>query len=168
MEYTKTLSLNQKEENGRLMRLASYLSLGLAIILVILKFYAWIQSDSVSLLSSLLDSGLDIGASLVNLLAVRHALMPADREHRFGHGKAEPLAGLIQVTLILGSSLYLFYEVAHRILYPHPVQELDIGIYVLLFAILTTGALVTFQRYVVRKTGSIAISSDSAIMLVIL
>jgi len=162
MDNTEALPLSQRTENERLMRLASYLSLSLALILVGMKFYAWVQSNSVSLLSSLLDSGLDVGASFVNLLAIRHALMPADREHRFGHGKAEPLAGLIQVTLILGSAIYLFYEAIDHFLHPSEIKALDIGIVVLLIAIAATGILVVFQRYVVRKTGSVAISADSA------
>ncbi|MFV2003423.1 MAG: cation transporter, partial [Paracoccaceae bacterium] len=76
-------------------------------ILVAAKFGAWLVTDSISLLSTMVDSLLDAGASLINLLAVRRALEPADREHRFGHGKAEPLAGLSQAAFISGSALFL-------------------------------------------------------------
>lgn len=162
MANADSLSLDQKQKNGRLMRWASILSLSVAASLVALKAFAWAQSGSVSLLSSLLDSALDVGASFVNLLAVRHALTPADREHRFGHGKAEPLAGLVQVTLILGSSLYLVYEVIHHLMYPTAIAAIETGIFVLLISIAATGALLAFQRYVVKKTGSVAISADSA------
>ena len=78
------------------MRLATYASVSVAAVLIVAKFAAWLATDSVSLLSTLIDSLLDAGASLINLFAVRQALQPADREHRFGHGKAEPLAALGQ------------------------------------------------------------------------
>ena len=86
-------------EAGRLMRLATYASVGVASALIVAKFTSWVMTDSVSLLSTLIDSLLDVAASMVSLVAVRHALTPADREHRFGHGKAEPLAALGQSTL---------------------------------------------------------------------
>ena len=83
--------------DARLMRLASLASVGAAIVLIVVKFGAFLQTGSVSLLSTLFDSALDAGASIVNLIAIRQALVPPDAEHRFGHGKAEPLAGLAQV-----------------------------------------------------------------------
>ena len=79
---------------ARLMRLATYASVATATVLAILKLVAWVMTDSVSLLSTLIDSLLDVAASLVTLFAIRQALTPADNEHRFGHGKAEPLASL--------------------------------------------------------------------------
>ena len=82
------------------MRLASFASVGAALFLIVLKFGAFLETGSVSLLSSLFDSALDAAASVVNLIAIRQALVPADAEHRFGHGKAEPLAGLVQVAWI--------------------------------------------------------------------
>ena len=94
-------------EAARLMRWATYASLSLALFLIAVKFAAWLLTDSVSLLSTLIDSLLDAAASGINLLAVRHALTPPDREHRFGHGKAEPLAALGQSTFIAGSAIFI-------------------------------------------------------------
>src|SRR5216684_4290373 len=88
----------------RLRRLATYASVAVAALLIAVKFAAWLETGSVALLSSLVDSLLDITASLVNLVAVRHAMSPADREHRFGHGKAEPLAVLGQSSFTSGMS----------------------------------------------------------------
>ncbi|WP_300299602.1 cation diffusion facilitator family transporter, partial [Ferrovibrio sp.] len=102
----------------------------------------------------------DALASLVNLLAVRHALTPADDEHRFGHGKAEALAGLGQAALIAGSALFLVVESIDRLLAPQPVQQSLTGIAVMLLSIALTGALVLYQRYVVKQTGSLAVSAD--------
>jgi ferrous-iron efflux pump FieF len=121
---------------------------------------AWLATDSVSMLSTLLDSVLDAAASMVNLVAVRHALVPADREHRFGHGKAEPLAALGQSAFVAGSAVLLIVEVVRRLWRPHPIENGDIGIVVMLGSIVVTAGLVMFQRHVVRKTGSLAISAD--------
>jgi ferrous-iron efflux pump FieF len=146
---------------ARLMRNATYASMAVAVILITAKTAAWFLTDSVSVMSSLLDSLLDAAASLVNLLAVRQALTPADHEHRFGHGKAEPLAGLAQAAFIAGSAVLLALEAIHRFSSPQPVARGEIGIAVMLFAIVLTVALVTYQRHVIRLTGSVAIDADS-------
>lgn len=148
-------------ETARLMRLATYASVGVASILIVAKFAAWLATDSVSLLSTLIDSMLDALASLINLFAVRHALQPADKEHRFGHGKAEPLAGLAQAAFISGSALFLLLEAGERLVHPRGVSNTDIGLAVMVLSIALTLVLVGFQKYVVKKTGSVAISADS-------
>ena len=143
------------------MRAATYASVSVASVLILAKTGAWLFTESVSLLSSLVDSLLDVGASIVNLLAVRHALQPADREHRFGHGKAEPLAGLAQSAFIAGSGIFLLLESADRLINPMPVENGAIGIAVMILAMVLTLGLVLFQRYVVKKTNSVAIAADS-------
>jgi ferrous-iron efflux pump FieF len=148
-------------EAARLMRLATYASVGVASVLIVTKFVAWVMTDSVSLLSTLVDSLLDAAASVVNLIAVRHALQPADAEHRFGHGKAEPLAGLAQAAFIVGSAVFLLFEAGDRVVSPHMVVRAPVGYAVVVFSIVVTIALVLFQRYVVRKSGSVAIGADS-------
>jgi ferrous-iron efflux pump FieF len=147
--------------SARLMRLATYASVTVASILIFVKFGAWLATESVSLLSSLVDSVLDVGASIVNLIAVRHALQPADKEHRFGHGKAEALAGLAQAAFIAGSGAFLLLESVGRFIQPQEITNSDTGIIVMVIAIVMTLMLVGFQTYVVKKTGSIAISADS-------
>jgi ferrous-iron efflux pump FieF len=142
------------------MRLASLASVGAALLLIVLKFGAFLETGSVSLLSTLFDSALDAAASIVNLIAVRHALVPPDAEHRFGHGKAEPLASLVQVAFILGSSIVLLTEVVDHFVTPQQVTAPEVGIGVMVISLIVTGLLVLFQRHVVRSTGSIAIKSD--------
>ncbi|MBV9373599.1 MAG: cation diffusion facilitator family transporter [Alphaproteobacteria bacterium] len=144
----------------RLRRLATYASVAVAAVLIAAKFAAWLETGSVALLSSLVDSLLDAAASLVNLIAVRHAMTPADREHRFGHGKAEPLAVLGQSAFIIGSAMLLLAEAIRRLVSPAPVENAAAGVAVVVFSILMTIGLVSYQRYVVRRTGSIAISAD--------
>jgi ferrous-iron efflux pump FieF len=143
-----------------LMRRATRASIAVAVAMVTVKLGAWLLSDSVSLLSSLLDSLLDLAASLVNLVAVNQALTPADREHRFGHGKAEPLATLGQAAFIAGSALVLLIQALQHVLTPSPVSHVDIGIGVMVFAIVVTIVLVRYQNYVVRRTGSLVVSAD--------
>ncbi len=143
------------------MRLATYASVMTAVILIAVKLVAWLYTDSISLLSTLIDSVLDVFASLINLAAIRHALTPADKEHRFGHGKAEPLAAMGQAAFISGSALFLIFEAGHRLFDPEPLAHTTLGIWVMVFAIAATFALTRFQAYVVRKTGSMAIRADS-------
>lgn len=148
-------------EGGRLMRWATYASTGTAALLIALKLVAWGLTDSVALLSSLVDSLLDGMASLVMLLAVRQSLVPADREHRFGHGKVEPLAALAQASLITGSALFLVVEGVRRLFRPEPIEHGEIGLAVMVFSLFATFALTRFQGYVVARTGSVAIRSDA-------
>jgi ferrous-iron efflux pump FieF len=149
------------ESLQRLARLATYASVSVALMLVSIKTFAWFATDSVSVLSSLLDSLLDVLASFVTLFAVRKAQEPADRDHRFGHGKAEPLAALAQSAFIGGSAALLLFEAGHRFIHPTPVSRPDLGISILAFTIVVTLVLVAFQVWVVRRSGSIAISADS-------
>jgi ferrous-iron efflux pump FieF len=148
-------------DGGNLMRTAAIASVCVASILIVTKFAAWLMTDSISLLSTLIDSILDAAASLVNLLAIHHALQPADREHRFGHGKAEPLASLAQAAFICGSAAFLMVQAGERVAHPRTLANTDIGYYLMVFSIVLTVLLVAFQRYVVRKSGSIAIDADS-------
>ena len=143
-----------------LMRRATYASVVVASELILAKLFAWLATGSVSVLSSLLDSLLDIAASIVNLIAVRHAVTPADREHRFGHGKAEPLAGLGQSAFIAGSAAFLAVEALHRLFNPESVEHSTVGIVVMLVSIVVAVGLVRYQRSVVAQTGSLAIGAD--------
>jgi ferrous-iron efflux pump FieF len=147
--------------DARLVRVATYAAVLAATLMIAAKAGAWSITQSVSVLSSLVDSLLDVAASTVNLLAVRHALTPADREHRFGHGKAEPLAGLAQSAFIAGSAALLLLEAVRRLSFPQPVTNSTIGIVVIAFSMAVTLALVAFQRHVIKRTRSVAISADS-------
>ena len=144
----------------RLRVYATYASLAVAAVLIAAKLTVWISTGSVALLSSLVDSLVDAAASLVNFFAVRHATVPADREHRFGHGKAEPLAALGQSAFLVGSAVLLMFEAVRRLVSPAPVEAAGLGIAVMVFSIVLTIGLVTYQRHVVRRTGSLAIGAD--------
>ncbi|HEY4113662.1 MAG TPA: cation diffusion facilitator family transporter [Rhizomicrobium sp.] len=146
--------------HGTLMRRAAFASLGTSIGLVILKAGAYFLTGSVAMLASLADSALDLFSSTLNLVAIRSTLTPADEEHRFGHGKAEPLAGLAQGAFIAGSATFLIVQAVNRFIAPQEIGHETAGLIVMGISIAATLALVTYQRSVVRRTGSVAISAD--------
>jgi ferrous-iron efflux pump FieF len=144
-----------------LMRKAALASLAVSIFLVAIKLFAYIVSDSVSVLAALADSALDLFTSTLNIVAIRSALAPADAEHRFGHGKAEPLAGLGQGAFIAGSASFLIFQATSRLIYPQPVEAGAAALIVMLVSIAAGVGLVLYQRRVVAATGSIAIAADN-------
>jgi ferrous-iron efflux pump FieF len=153
--------VNILPQHARLMRLATFAALAAALTLALAKAIAWWLSGSVSLLAGLTDSLLDGAASLLNLLAVHYALRPADEDHRYGHGKAEALAGLGQALFIGASALLVGSHALDRLLHPEPIGAPGLGIAVMLLSLAVTIALLLFQNHVVRETGSTAIRADS-------
>jgi ferrous-iron efflux pump FieF len=149
------------DQTAALMRRASYASMAAALLLIAVKLVAYLLTDSVSLLSSLLDSVLDAAASGLTVLTVRQSLVPADREHRFGHGKVEALGGLAQSAFIAGSAIFLLVESGNRLVKSQPLENTGIGIGVMAFSIAVSFGLVAYQRTVIRRTGSVAIKADS-------
>ncbi len=148
-------------QRARLVTIASHASVATAAVLIVAKLWAYWQSDSVSVLASLVDSLMDGGASLINLIAVRYSLAPADAQHRFGHGKAESIAALIQAGFIAGSGLFLVTESLSRLLRPRALEDPALGVAVMGGAILLTLLLQAVQYHVVRRTGSQAIAADA-------
>ncbi|WP_373185012.1 cation diffusion facilitator family transporter [Halopseudomonas sp.] len=148
-------------ERERLLKLATYASVAVALGLIALKSGVWMLSGSVSILASLIDSLMDSAASIINLFAVRYALKPADREHRFGHGKAEALAGLAQAAFITGSALLVLLQGIERLLDPQPIAATWLGIGVMILSIIATLGLLAVQRHVITRTGSTAITADA-------
>lgn len=150
-----------KQQYARLVTMAAWTATIVATLLLIVKVITWWVTGSVSLLASLIDSMLDIAASVVNLIVVRYSLQPADKEHTFGHGKAESLAALAQAMFISGSAVFLILNGVERFFRPQDLQSPELGVYVSLFAMLMTFGLVMFQKRIVRMTGSQAIAADS-------
>jgi len=152
----------QHPNTAALMKMATYASVATALLLILVKVVAWFVTDSVSIMATLIDSSLDVLASLVNLIAVRHALQPADKEHRFGHGKAEALAGMGQSMFIAGSAGILLLQSIERMIHPQAeMSGIDIGLGVMVFSMVMTLILITFQKYVIKHTNSTAIKADA-------
>jgi ferrous-iron efflux pump FieF len=142
------------------MRRAAIASVSVSLFLVAIKTFAYFASHSVAMLASLADSALDLFTSSLNLIAIRSALTPADAEHRFGHGKAEPLAGLAQGAFICASALFLVIQAVGRILVPEPIDHSIAALIVMCIAIACAIALILYERKVVAKTGSLAVEAD--------
>lgn len=153
--------MNQsKYSRAFLLKSATIFAILCAILLIIGKSYAYWKTDSLSIEASLLDSCLDCIISMLNFIAVRHALVPADSDHGYGHGKAEALAGLLQALFIAGTALWLGKEVIFNFINPKPTLFDWSSLSVLIGAAILTACLVLWQKYVIRHTQSIAISAD--------
>jgi ferrous-iron efflux pump FieF len=142
-------------------KLASTASVVTASVLVAVKTWGWLQTHSVSVLASLIDSSADLIVSLLSFLAIRYALKPADDDHPFGHGKAEALAALAQALMITGSAVYLLLSALQQMYQPRPLETLELGIWAMGFSLFMTLLLLSIQRVVIAKTGSLAIQADS-------
>jgi ferrous-iron efflux pump FieF len=147
-------------EHARLTSRAAMLSLAVALTLIVLKTWAWAVSGSVAMLASLADSTLDLAASLITYFAVRYAAAPPDREHRYGHGKAEAFAGLLQGGLVGISGVIIAIEAVPRIFAPAVISHGLESIAVMLISIALTAGLVAYQTRAVRRTGSVATRAD--------
>lgn len=143
-------------------RAATRLSVGVAVVLIVLKAFALGASGSVSILASLADSALDLLASLGTFFAVRWAAAPPDAEHRFGHGKGQALAALVQAGLVFASSAFIGWEALNRMFDPRPVTEGTTGVAVIVISMALTGFLVWRQSRAIAKSGSIAVQADRA------
>ena len=148
-------------DRAGLLKLASVASVLTAGFLIVAKLVAWSVTGSVSLLASLVDSVMDSIASLINFFAIRYSLQPPDEQHRFGHGKAEPLAGLAQAAFIAGSAFFLVFHAIDRLRITHTLEQVGIGLGVMVLSIIMTLLLLAIQRYVIKKTDSTAIRADS-------
>jgi len=149
------------EERGQAMRRAALASLSVSLFLVAIKTAAYFASGSVAMLASLADSSLDLFTAGLNMLAINESLTPADAEHRFGHGKAEPLAGLAQGAFIAASAVFLVVQGVQRLMAPQPIEHSLEALVVMFIAIAAAIGLILYERSVVAKTGSVAVTADA-------
>jgi ferrous-iron efflux pump FieF len=148
------------QETTALTRRITQLSVATALVLTAIKLAAWLTSGSVAMLASLADSGLDVLAALAAYFAVRYAAEPPDREHRFGHGKAEAFASLVQAGLVFASAALIGREAVARMLHPQPIDHQGWGMAVMAVSVVLTGALIWAQSRVLSKANSVAVSGD--------
>jgi ferrous-iron efflux pump FieF len=143
-------------------RRSGKLTIGVALIIVVIKLFAAIDTNAASILASLMDAMMDVGVSLLNFVALRYALKPADDDHRFGHGKAEAVMALFQAAFLAGAAFVLLYQGVNRIYLPAPVGAISSGIWAMLVCSGLTLTLVLLQRWIIKKTGSLAVAADQA------
>jgi ferrous-iron efflux pump FieF len=154
------LSEKGKREKGVYMRRAARASVAVSLILVAIKAFAYFASNSVAMLASMADSALDLFTAGLNLFAIHEALAPADEGHRFGHGKAEPLAGLAQGAFIAASALFLVIQAVTRLMAPEPIDHSVLALIVMCVSIVMAIGLILYERRVIARTGSVAVSAD--------
>jgi ferrous-iron efflux pump FieF len=145
-----------------LTRRVTTLSVATALILTVLKALVWVSSDSVSILASLADSALDLVAALGTFFAVRYAAAPPDAEHRYGHGKAEAFASLVQAGLVFASGALIGQEAIRHLIHPTPITQSGWALGVMAISTVLTFGLITAQTQVLRKTSSVAVTGDRA------
>src|SRR5579872_75675 len=151
-----------RDESAALTRRITSLSVVVASTLTVLKALVWFASDSVSILASLADSGLDLLAALGTFFAVRYAAAPPDAEHRYGHGKAEGFASLVQAGLVFASAALIGQQAIEDLMHPKPIADGGWAIVVMAVSIVLTGVLIAAQGRVLKKASSVAVSGDRA------
>lgn len=151
---------HRPREHSALTLSVTLLSVATALILVVVKLAIWLVSGSVALLASMADSALDLLASSATFFAVRYAAAPPDAEHRFGHGKAEAFASLMQAGLVFASAALVGEEAVERLLRPRPVAREDWALAVMALSIVLTAGLIAAQTRLLRRKSSVAVSAD--------
>jgi ferrous-iron efflux pump FieF len=164
MNQDKTIRLEKPpsapEFNPHLALVAGVASVATSAFLVVIKAAAFMLSGSVSVLASLIDSVVDAGVSAINLMAIRESLKPADKNHRYGHGKIEGLAALMQAAFIAGSGVFLALEAIGRLFDPQPVTAYGVAIIVMLVSSVVSVGLVAVQHRILRTAPSLAVKAD--------
>src|SRR5271154_1388328 len=151
-----------RDESAALTRRITSLSVAVASVLTALKAFVGFASDSVSILASLADSGLDLVAALGTFFAVRYAAAPPDAEHRFGHGKAEAFASLVQAGLVFASGALIGQAAINHLLHPTPIAQSGLALAVMAVSTVLTAGLIAAQTQVLRKARSVAVTGDRA------
>ena len=151
-----------RDESAALTRRITSLSVVVATVLTALKAFVWFASDSVSILASLADSGLDLVAALGTFFAVRYAAAPPDAEHRYGHGKAEAFASLVQAGLVFASGALIGQAAINHLLHPTPIAQSGLALGVMVVSTVLTAGLIAAQTQVLRQARSVAVTGDRA------
>lgn len=150
------------EKNNRLKKYAAISSVSLAFLLIVLKFAAFLKTDSLAVFSSLVDSFTDLLASVISFAAIYFATKPATQSHRYGYGKSEALSALLQAVFVAASGVFVIFDGINRLIHPIEIAHTTLGIGIMVFSILATALLVSFQAFVAKKTNSLAIKADMA------
>ncbi len=149
-----------QHNHNRLLKNATYFSVSTAALILIMKIYAWVITNSAAVLASLIDSALDITSSIITMIALKFSLIPPDDNHRFGHEKIQDLAVFGQATFFIASSIFVIFSAIDHLHHHVIVSNHKIGIYIMLFSILATSFLMIYQHYVISITNSNIIKAD--------
>ncbi len=142
-------------------RFSANYAIGAVFIILIIKFVAWTQTNSLSIFTSLIDSSLDIMVSILNMIAIRYALKPSDEDHKFGHTAIEDIVGIAQSVFILASAIFIMFEGINRFIYPAEIENNSAGIWIIIISTVITLSIVLVQKYTIKRTNSHIIEVDS-------
>jgi cation diffusion facilitator family transporter len=145
----------------RLEKKATVASSSVAALLVVLKLAIGILSGSIAILASAIDSLLDLTVSLFNYFALHNSEKSPDEKFHYGRSKLEPLAAVMEGTIISISALFILYEAISKIMHPLKMRNMNEGILIMIASFLITGALVLFLNYVAKKTNNMVIRADA-------
>ena len=146
--------------NATLIKTSLISSISVSIVILLLKTYALTITGSVSILASLIDSGLDFSVSIMNYIAVKYALEPADHNHRFGHDKIQDMAIFLQSIFFFGSGIFAIIAAIKHYMLKNEIESAPIAIIIMVISIIITLILLIFQTYVIKKTNSNLIKAD--------
>ncbi len=152
--------------DGKLKISATIAGVLVSFILILVKFFAFIKTDSLAVFSSLVDSATDLFSSLISFVAVSFSTKPISYTHRYGYGKTEAISALMQAVFVGASGFFVFFDGINRLFNPIDISNTEAGVYIMLFSIFMTLLLVMLQLYVAKKTNSLAIKADTAHYLV--
>ncbi len=148
-------------DNNKLKKIAATASILVATSLSLLKLFAALYTGSLAILSSFVDSVSDVFSSIISFIAIKISAKPASTKYRYGYGKAEALSALFQAIFVAASGVFVIYEGICRFYAPSKEITTSFGISIMILSLVITIGLVFFQKYVIKKTKSLAISADS-------
>ena len=150
----------ESSKNAFLIKLASYLSVSTAIVILLTKLYGWLITDSQSIFASVIDSLLDVSSSFINIIAITFALQPPDKNHRFGHEKFQDLAIFSQSIFFFASSIFTLSSSIRGFYTKSIIVNSSTGVDMMYICLGLTMLLVLLQTYVIKKTKSKIIEAD--------
>lgn len=129
-------------------------------ILAVIKLSFWIFTGSMVLIASAVDSLLDLMVSLFNLLALREAKKPADKEHNYGHGKIEAIAGMLEGLIVAASGVFIIISSIKKLSFGTEINSLELGIGAMLISLFITGLIVFYLSKTAKTTKNLIVRSD--------
>lgn len=137
-----------------------YLSIGAALVTILLKFFAWHLTDSVGLFSDALESCVNLVAAIIALIMLTIAETPADEKHPFGHTKAEYFSSAIEGGMIVVAAFGIIWSAVPRIIHPQPLENVEVGLLISVGASLINLVVALVLIKAGRKNNSITLDAD--------
>ena len=153
-----------RAHNPRMALIAGGASIITVIILIVMQLIAYLENGSASVLAALIDSFVDGGVAIMTFMAIKISLKPPDSEHRYGHGKVEGLAAIIQAAFVAAAGFFLLLQTISRFFSPVSPLEKGVMLAITVMAVSTVLSLmlIVIQKYSLLHAPSLAVESDKA------